>query len=351
LCPHARFLPGDHRHYGEVSARVMLIFASFTPLVEPISLDEAFLDVTGARRLHGDGATIATAIRARVFAEEGLACSVGVAANKFLAKLASEAAKPRASRDGPVPGLGVKVVVPGDELAFLHPLPVQSLWGVGPKTLEKLRRRGISTVGDLATLSTDDAVTFLGNANGRHLHRLAHAVDDRPVVPDQRPKSIGHEETFARDHHDLETLQREAVRMADAVASRLRRHHLAGRTVNIKVRFHDFRTITRAITLPAAIDSGPAVARAAKDLLDHVDPSTGVRLLGVSVSNLVDDGATQLALDDTLQAGWGDASRAVDDIRTRFGDEAIVPAALRGPDGIRVKRSGDQQWGPAADHH
>jgi DNA polymerase IV len=349
LCPHAVFLPGDHGHYAEVSGRVMQIFGSFTALVEPISLDEAFLDVTGARRLHRDGAAIATAVRERVFAEEGLACSVGVAANKFLAKLASEAAKPRASRDGPVPGLGVKVIAPGGELAFLHPLPVKSLWGVGPKTLEKLRRRGISTVGDLAALSPDEAAAFLGNANGRHLHRLAHAVDDRPVVPDQRPKSIGHEETFPRDHHELETLQREAVRMADAVASRLRRHHLAGRTVNIKVRFHDFRTITRAITLPAAIDSGPAVARAAKELLDHVDPSTGVRLLGVSVSNLVDEGATQLTLDDTLQTGWGDASRAVDDIRTRFGDEAIVPAALRGPDGIRVKRRGDQQWGPAAD--
>jgi DNA polymerase-4 len=347
LCPHAVFLPGDHRHYGEVSGRVMRIFNSFTPLVEPISLDEAFLDVTGARRLHGDGAAIATAIRERVLGEEGLTCSVGVATNKFLAKLASEAAKPKASRQGPVPGLGVKVVSPREELTFLHPLPVQALWGVGPKTLEKLRRRGISTVGDLAALSSDESATLLGNANGRHLHQLAHAIDARPVVPDQRPKSVGHEETFARDHHDLATLHREAVRMADAVASRLRNHHLAGRTVNIKVRFHDFRTITRAVTLPAAVDTGPMIARTAKELLDQVDPSTGVRLLGVSVSNLVDEGARQLTLDDPLQFGWDDASRAVDDIRTRFGDEAIVPAALRGPDGIRVKRRGDQQWGPA----
>jgi DNA polymerase-4 len=349
LCPHAVFLPGDHEHYGDVSGRVMEIFKSFTPLVEPISLDEAFLDVTGARRLHGDGATIAAAIRGRVHEDEGLTCSVGVAPNKFLAKLASEAAKPKASREGPVPGLGVKVIAPGEELAFLHPLPVQALWGVGPKTLEKLRRRGIATVGDLADLGEDDAATFLGNANGRHLHQLARAVDTRPVVPELRPKSIGHEETFARDHHQLDTLQREAVRMADAVGSRLRRHQLAGRTVNIKVRFHDFRTITRAVTLPAAVDSGPAIARAAKELLDQVDPSSGIRLLGVSVSNLVDDGARQLSLDDTVQPGWDDASRAVDDIRTRFGDEAIVPAALRGPDGIRVKRRGDQQWGPDGD--
>jgi len=349
LCPHAVFLPGDHQHYGEVSSRVMEIFKSFTPLVEPISLDEAFLDVTGAHRLHGDGPTIAAAIRERVRDEQGLTCSVGVAPNKFLAKLASEAAKPKASRDGPVPGLGVKVIAPGEELAFLHPLPVQALWGVGPKTLEKLRRRGIATVGDLAALQEVDAATVLGNANGRHLHQLAQAVDTRPVVPEQRPKSIGHEETFARDHHELDTLQREAVRMADAVASRLRRHDLAGRTVNIKVRFHDFRTITRAVTLPAAVDSGPAIARAAKELLDPIDPSSGIRLLGVSVSNLVDDGARQLTLDETLHPGWDDASRAVDDIRTRFGDEAIVPAALRGPDGIRVKRRGDQQWGPGAD--
>jgi DNA polymerase IV len=138
------------------------------------------------------------------------------------------------------------------------------------------------------------------------------------------------------------------VRMADAVGARLRRHELAGRTVTIKVRFHDFRTITRAVTLPAAVDSGPAIARAAKDLLAQIDPSTGVRLLGVSVSNLAEDGARQLSLEDSVEPGWDDASRAVDDIRDRFGHEAIVPAALRGPDGIRVKRRGDQQWGPGA---
>jgi DNA polymerase-4 len=348
LCPRAVFLPGDHQHYGEVSARVMRIFQSFTPLVEPISLDEAFLDVTGARRLHGEGHVIAAAIRERVQVEEGLTCSVGVAPNKFLAKLASEAAKPKASPSGPVPGLGVKVIAPGGELAFLHPLPVQALWGVGPKTLEKLQRRGISTVGDLAGLTEEEATAFLGNANGRHLHQLARAVDDRAVEPDLRPKSVGHEETFARDHHELATLQREAVRMADAVGARLRKHELAGRTVTIKVRFHDFRTITRAVTLPAAVDSGPAIARAAKDLLAQIDPSTGVRLLGVSVSNLAEDGARQLSLEDSVEPGWDDASRAVDDIRDRFGHEAIVPAALRGPDGIRVKRRGDQQWGPGA---
>jgi DNA polymerase-4 len=347
LCPHAVFLNGDHAHYGEVSGRVMTIFRSFTPLVEPISLDEAFLDVTGARRLLGDAPEIAAAIRLLVEAEEGLTCSVGAAPNKFLAKLASEAAKPRASRTGPAPGLGVKVVEPGAELAFLHPLPVQALWGVGPKTLEKLRSRGIQTVADLAALSEAEATMFLGDANGRHLHRLSLGIDDRPVEPELQPKSVGHEETFARDHHELRTLQREVVRMADAVAQRLRNHGLAGRTVTIKVRFHDFRTITRSVTLSAAVDTGPAIARAAKELLEQVDPASGVRLLGVSVANLSDDGARQLSLEDVQHPGWDDASRAVDEIRKRFGDEAIVPATLRDPGGIRVKRKGDQQWGPS----
>jgi DNA polymerase-4 len=325
----------------------MTIFRSFTPLVEPISLDEAFLDVTGARRLLGEAPGIAAAIRLLVEAQEGLTCSVGAAPNKFLAKLASEAAKPRASRTGPVPGLGVKVVEPGAELAFLHPLPVQALWGVGPKTLEKLRSRGIQTVADLAALSEAEATMFLGDANGRHLHRLSHGIDDRPVEPELQPKSVGHEETFARDHHELRTLQREVVRMADAVAQRLRNHGLAGRTVTIKVRFHDFRTITRSVTLPAAVDTGPAIARAAKELLEPVDPASGVRLLGVSVANLADDGARQLSLEDVQHPGWDDASRAVDEIRKRFGDEAIAPATLREPGGIRVKRQGDQQWGPS----
>jgi len=348
LCQHAVFLNGDHAHYSEVSGRVMTIFRSFTPLVEPISLDEAFLDVTGARRLHGEAADIAAAIRTKVEEQEGLTCSVGVAPNKFLAKLASEAAKPRASPTGPQPGLGVKVVEPGGELAFLHPLPVQALWGVGPKTLEKLRSRGIQTVAELAALSQQEAAMFLGDANGRHLHQLAHEIDDRPVEPELQPKSVGHEETFARDHRDPRTLQREAVRMADAVAQRLRNHGLSGRTVTIKVRFHDFRTITRSVTLTAAVDNGPAIARAAKELLEQVDPSSGVRLLGVSVANLVDDGARQLSLEDLQHPGWEDSSRAVDEIRKRFGDESIVPASLRDPAGIRVKRKGDQQWGPEA---
>jgi DNA polymerase-4 len=206
--------------------------------------------------------------------------------------------------------------------------------------------RAALPVGDLAALAEGEAARHLGDANGRHLWRLAHGIDERAVEPDQRPKSIGHEETFARDHHRLDSLRREVVRMADAVGARLRDHGFAGRTVTIKVRFHDFRTITRSVTLPTAIDAGPAVARAAKMLLEQVDPTSGVRLLGVSVSQLIDAAARQLTLDDIDAPGWDDATKAIDEIRRRFGDDAIVPAALRDESGIRVKRRGDQQWGP-----
>jgi DNA polymerase-4 len=345
LCPHAVFLAGDHAYYAEVSARVMAIFRSFTPLVEPISLDEAFLDVTGARRTL-DGPAIAADIRRRVLDEEHLTCSVGVATNKLLAKLASEAAKPRPSPAGPARGLGVKVVEPGGELDFLHPLPVQALWGVGPATLARLTRLGVRTVGDLGELEESAAIATLGEANGRHLWQLAHALDERPVVPDQQPKSIGHEETFATDHHEHTTLHAELVRMADAVATRLRRHELTGRTVTVKVRFHDFRTITRSATLPAPVDGGSAITRVASALLEQVDPTAGVRLLGVSVSGLARGAARQLTLDEAEAPSWDDANHAIDRIRARFGRAAIGPATLAGPAGVRVKRRGDQQWGP-----
>jgi DNA polymerase-4 len=187
-------------------------------------------------------------------------------------------------------------------------------------------------------------VGALGRAAGAHLHALAWARDDRPVEPDRAPKSIGHEETYARDHHERASLQREAVRLADSVAGRLRAQGLAGRTVTLKVRFHDFRTITRARTLPTPVDEGRAIASVARDLLDEVDPSPGVRLLGVSVSNLR-AGGRQLRLDEA-ETGWGETSRAVDDIRRRFGAAAVGPASAVDERGLRVKRRGDQQWGP-----
>ncbi len=287
---------------------------------------------------------------------------MGVAPTKFVAKLASEAAKPTASVAGPQPGLGVKVVAPGEVLDFLHPLPVTALWGVGPRTFERLHRLGVVTVGDLAAMPLDALVAALGAAHGSHLHALAHGVDDRPVEPDRAPKSIGHEETFPYDHHRRDTLQRELVRMADAVAARLRAHSLAGRTITLKVRFHDFRTVTRSVTVPAATDSTVVLVREGRELLAAIDPSPGVRLLGLSVSSFAESGARQLSFDD-VSAGertrpgggrasravaWEDADRAVDRIRERFGREAIGPASIAGPGGLRVKRRGDQQWGPGA---
>ncbi len=347
LCPHAVFVPGDHDHYAAVSRRVMAVFGSFTPLVEALSLDEAFLDVTGARRLHGDGATIGAKIRLAIEEQEGLTCSVGVAPSKFVAKLASEAAKPRVGRVGPEPGLGVKVVTAAEVLPFLHALPVQALWGVGPKTLEKLQRIGVHTVAELASLDEGAVVAALGQAAGHHLRQLALGIDDRPVVPEQRAKSIGHEETFARDHHRLDTLQRELVRLGDAVAARLRAAGVAGRTISIKVRFHDFRTITRSVTLPAPVATGHDVVRAAEGLLERIDPSTGVRLLGVHVSGLVEGATRQLSLDDDGGGGsWDEATGAIDAIRARYGADAIGPASLSSPEGLRLKRRGDQQWGP-----
>ena len=350
LCPAAVFLAGDFPAYEEASKAVHAVFHSFTPLVEGIALDEAFLDVTGAIRLFGDGATIAAAIRQRVSDDLQLACSVGVATTKLLAKLASKAAKPKAGPAGIEPGPGVLVVAPGKELAFLHPLPVQALWGVGPATLERLRRLGVATVGDLAGIPEATLVHTLGKANGRHLHRLSLGEDDRAVEPDRPVKSISHEQTFGRDLDDPAELALEVVRMADAVGSRLRAHSLVGRTVTLKVRFGSFSTITRSATGPDGLDTGPAIAAVARGLLDAVDPAPGVRLLGVAVSGLAPAVGEQLSLGDGFDdGGWSTATRAVDDVRERFGATAIGPASLVGRDGLKLTRRGRQQWGPDQD--
>jgi DNA polymerase-4 len=346
LCPHAIFLHGRYDRYVEVSGAVMKIFRSFTPLVEPISLDEAFLDVRGSRRLHGPAPVIAADIRARVLDEQGLTCSVGVAPTKFVAKLASEAAKPRAAAAGPQPGLGVKVVEPDDVLAFLHPLPVQALWGVGPATLARLERLGILTVGDLARMPLPILTGTLGTASGSHLHALANGIDERAVEPDRKAKSIGHEETFAVDQRDRRVLEGELMRFSDAIATRLRAHEVAGRTITIKVRFHDFRTITRSSTLPAPTDDSLAIAREAKALFGQIDPAVGIRLLGIHVSGLTADPVRQLSFDDVDAPAWTDANKAVDEIRARFGSDAIGPAVIATDQGLRVKRRGEQQWGP-----
>ena len=352
LCPHAIFLHGNYDRYSEYSRRIHDVFRSFTPLVEGIALDEAFLDVGGARRLFGPAPVIAHAIRDQLERDLGLSASVGVAPNKLLAKLASEAAKPHASLQGTQAGAGVFVVEPGAELAFLHPLPVRALWGVGPATAKRLLRFGVVTIGDLAKVPVDTLVGALGPALGRHLHELSWARDSRPVVPVGKPKSIGHEETYARDIDDAEELHREVIRMSDAVASRLRKAGMTGRTVTLKVRYHDFSTITRSHTAGGPIDTAPAIARTAAGLLDAVDVTPGVRLLGVSVTNLAEGEGAQLSFDELGDAeglesdGWDAASRAIDEVRQRFGERALGPAILADGDGVRVKRRGEQQWGP-----
>jgi DNA polymerase IV len=359
LCPQAVFVSGRHHRYAEMSGRIHSIFMDFTPLVEGISLDEAFLDVTGSQRLFGSAPDVAVAIRSRIASELGLACSVGVAPVKFLAKLASEAAKPGASLKGVVAGAGVVVVRPGEELGFLHPLPIESLWGVGPATAARLRRLGVSTVEELAAVPSDVLETAVGRAHGRHLGRLSHGIDERSVEPDRAVKSVSHEETYPVDRYDRQDLRQEIVRMADSVGSRLRGAGLAGRSVTLKVRSADFVTRVRSRSGPESLSDGPSIAAVAVALLDGENLSSGVRLLGVGVSNLTPLGEfaaqqMRLALDGPGRPGppardrpWRDASRAVDAVRSRFGAAAVGPATLVGPAGLGGKQPGATQWGPS----
>jgi DNA polymerase-4 len=359
-CPQATVLPGRHGRYGEVSRQLHQVFEVFTPLIEPIALDEAFLDVSGGHRLFGSSLEIAEAIRTRVMADLKLSCSVGVARCKLLAKLASRAAKPIASAGGTVAGPGVLVVVPEHELEFLHPRPVSDLWGVGPRTAERLARYGIATVGDLAKVEPAHLARLVGRAAGAQLHELAWARDDRPVVPGRPVKSVGHEETFAVDVHDPEQLRLEIVRMADAVSRRLRACDLLGRTVTVKLRYGDFTTITRSHSLSRPVASSAELVKTAEALLSGTEVHSGVRLLGVSVSSLearVDGAGEQLALWDLAEPADGQvhaapAARAdldaiVDAIRERYGTVSVGPAALVGGSGLRVKQLGDSQWGPS----
>ncbi|MCU1492992.1 MAG: polymerase [Acidimicrobiaceae bacterium] len=287
LCPDAVFLAGRFDVYGEVSRRLREILESATPIVEPVALDEAYLDVSGSHRLVGPSRSIAEALRRRVRDELQLECAVGVGRTKLIAKLASKAAKPVVGPSGVVPGPGVVVVEAADELDFLHRHPVRAIPGVGPRTAERLARFGVSSVGDLASVGRESLVRLLGASSGRALHDLAWGRDSRPVVAERAARSIGHEETFAEDIRDGAVLARRARESATAVAGRCRAGGVEARTVTLKVRFADFSTVTRSRTLARPADTASVIGDAACELLVGLDTGTGVRLIGVHASALV----------------------------------------------------------------
>jgi DNA polymerase-4 len=320
-CPQAIFVPPRRGIYSEVSKQVMTVFRSVTPVVEPLALDEAFLDVSGALRRLGSPAWIGAAIRRQVEAEQGLTCSVGVASSKFIAKIASVRAKP----DG-------LLVVPADGvLEFLHPLPVTALWGVGQRTGETLARLGLRTVGDIAQAPLDTLQQHLGDAVGAHLSALAWGRDRRSVTPHAPDKSIGAEETFATDVTDPDIIRRELLRLAERTARALREGGWAGRTVTVKLRLGNFRTITRSRTLPDPVDLTRTIYETACALYEGsgLDGAARLRLVGVRMTGLTaaDGATTQLAFDDK-PANWRDAERAMDQITQRFGAGAVRPAVL-----------------------
>jgi DNA polymerase-4 len=320
LCPTATVLPGDLALYSEVSRSVMALFRSVTPLVEPLSLDEAFLDVSGSGRRLGDAAEIGEYIRARIFDEQGITCSVGVAGTKFVAKLASTHAKPD----------GLLVVRPPEVMDFLHPLPVGALWGVGQKTEEVLLRLGLRTVGDLAHVPAKTLQRALGAAAGAHLHELSWGRDPRRVVPEEPEKSIGHEETFGTDIDDPVVIHRELLLLAERTAGRLRSGGWLARTVSIKVRFADFATITRSRTLGVPSDVGQELYDTARALFDALGLDRArIRLVGVRAERLVDaDTAPQQLELGAREHGRRDAELAADRAARRFGAGAVRPATL-----------------------
>jgi DNA polymerase-4 len=319
-CPQATVVPPDMARYAEVSVGVLAVFRSVTPLVEPLSLDEAFLDVAGARRRLGRPAQIGEWIRARVADEQGITCSVGVAATKFLAKLASAHCKPD----------GLLVVPAGDAAAFLHPLPVAALWGVGERTAEVLQRLGLRTVGDLARTPAATLRRALGPAAADHLAALAAGRDDRRVLPHEPDKSIGAEETFGTDVDDPAVVARELLRLAERTAVRLRSTGQVGRTVSIKVRFADFTTISRSRTLRAPTDAGREIYQTARALYAGLGlDRPRIRLVGVRVEGIsaAATAPAQLQL-GAREHGWRDADRAVDQAAQRYGAGVVRPAAL-----------------------
>ncbi|HSE09746.1 MAG TPA: DNA polymerase IV [Nocardioidaceae bacterium] len=324
LCPQAVVISPDFETLGSVSSAVMETFRQVTPLVEAMSLDEAFLDVSGASRRLGSPYEIAEHLRARVYDEQGITCSVGVASTVAVAKMASKRAKPD----------GVCVVAPGTVTTFLHPLDVGELWGVGEKTATMLHRLGLMTVGDIAHTPLATLQRAVGSSLGSQLHQLAWGRDRRTVTPrrgpDEPDKSMGADETFGRDTDDHEVILRELLRLSAKVTSRMRTAQVAGRTVTLRVRFADFTTITRSRTLSEATDMTQQVYRTAADLFAALGLQRArIRLVGVRVEGLVQRASVhhQLMLGER-EHGWSDADRAVDRATLRFGKAAVRPATL-----------------------
>jgi len=319
LAPHAIFIAPNMARYAEVSEQVMDIFEDVTPYVEPISLDEAFLDVTGAKRLLGSGREIADQIRKRVEKDLGITCSVGIAHNKFIAKIASGHCKPN----------GVLEVDPEKMLEFLHPLAANEIWGVGPKTNELLEKMGLFTIADIANTPRSTLIRVLGQANGSSLYELAWGRDYRDVITEHIEKSISASQTFDVDLYQPEEILKEFLRLTEKSADRMRERGLAASTISIKVRFADFKTISRSKTLDLPTTGTQEIFEVAKSLylalrLDRVL----VRLVGVSLDSLVEnDDVTQMVLGERTSS-WQQADRAIDRVKAKFGRSSLRPARL-----------------------
>ncbi len=348
LCPQAIFVFPRRGEYSAVSKEVMAIFSSFTPVVEPLALDEAFLDVSGAIKLLGSPATIGAKIREAVVRQQGITCSVGVAPTKFVAKIASARCKPD----------GMRVVPKDGVLDFLHPLPVSALWGVGERTGEVLARLGLRTVGDIAATPLSALQRELGVAHGSHLAALAMGRDERHVTPHTPDKSIGAEETFDTDVADPERIRRELLRLSGRTADGLRAGGWVARTISVKLRQANFKTMTRSRTLTHPTDVSREIYATACALYEASGLASGtrLRLVGVRASSLVPvvKATAQPTLDDR-PTGWREAEQAVDQIAKRFGANAVRPAALvedqakerdRSRAGLRASRPmGDERPG------
>ena len=319
LCPWVVNVKPRFAAYSEASQRVFEVFDDTTPLVEGLSIDEAFLDVGGLGRVSGSPYEIAVKLRRDVLERVGLPITVGVARTKFLAKVASGVAKPD----------GLLVVPPDGELEFLHPLPVERLWGVGAVTAAKLHARGIRTVGEVALLGQDVLVSMLGLGSGRHLHALAHNRDPRPVEVGRRRRSMGSQQALGRSRRSLDAIDSILVSLVDRVTRRLRTAHRVGRTVVLRMRFDDFSRATRTHSLPRPTAETYAIVVAARALLAEAEPMIrrqGLTLIGVAVANLDDDDAVQLMLPFDPHVG-GDLDRALDTVRDRFGSAAVTRAS------------------------